>query len=244
VISATAVFALLTAVVALLTLIVSHCDTTRAIRDARKAATQQHSDTLAALRKTDATIAVLKGQLDEMHSDRRAWITAANIDLSGDIKYGASSNTINIPLIFDIINTGRAPAIYVFPNVKPFPLPINPQDFTREVKALCALGLTQGISVFPGERKKVGWTSSITSEQMNALTRQAHISSSNEITISPMLAICITYQMSEGNIWYYTPLSVLLSDLRYGTLHISASQPISASGVLKTQNMLTNIAPK
>jgi hypothetical protein len=184
---------------------------------------------------------VLSGTLDEMHSDRRAWLTA-HVDLSGDIE--VSSNAINIPLIFDIINTGRAPAIYVFAYVKPFPMPINPLDFTKEVKALCALGMTQGTSVFPGERKRVGWISTITSDQINALLKQEHIKSIDGALISPMLAVCVTYQMPENTKWYYTPLSVILSNVRSGGLRINANQPVRASEVLTTQSALVNIAPR
>jgi hypothetical protein len=75
----------LAAAVATWGIIQSHSDTRKALRDARTAAAQQHTDTIAALSKTDAQIAtlqtqtgIMRGQLDEMHKalvmEQRPWL--------------------------------------------------------------------------------------------------------------------------------------------------------------------------
>ena len=55
-----------TAFAAILTLIVTHRDNLAIIEESRRTADQQHTDTLAALGKTDATISAIQGQADIM----------------------------------------------------------------------------------------------------------------------------------------------------------------------------------
>ena len=70
------------AIVSLIALLVTHADTRVLIKQTRLASDQQHIDTLTALRKTDATITAMKtqadimrGQLDQMRSEGRAWVS-------------------------------------------------------------------------------------------------------------------------------------------------------------------------
>jgi hypothetical protein len=100
------------AIFSLVTLLVTHADTRRLIKEARIASKQQHTDTLTALGKTDATIAAMKsqaeimqGQLDEMRTDRRAWVGPLIGKLTDALKFNQEAQ-----MVISLQNTGREPA--------------------------------------------------------------------------------------------------------------------------------------
>jgi hypothetical protein len=190
---------------------------------------------------SDKQRSVMQNTLDEMRVDRRAWVTA-DVNLSNDITYDPVKNIINVPLSFQIRNTGKTPAIYVYPNVKPFPLPT---DVTPAIIKLCRLGMKQGNDIFPGEIRKFQqqWPYEISSETFKEEFNNPHVTSLNNLQIMPHIAVCITYQMPEDKDWYYTPMSVVLNGPN-GAMHISAERPINASEVSKTLTMLPNISAK
>jgi hypothetical protein len=101
-----------TAIFALLTIIVTHVDTMRVIKAARAAATQQHDDTVVALRKTDAAVAESRRLADAANKSAnlaeaaaRAWVAAVRFE------FAHSSDTAE-PLKVRIAtqNVGREPA--------------------------------------------------------------------------------------------------------------------------------------
>jgi cell division protein FtsB len=79
-------WALVTAVgAAILTLIVAHCDNRAIISEAQQVADQQHKDTLAALDKTEASIATLKEQTTTMRSQLTE-MHQASVDIAELVK--------------------------------------------------------------------------------------------------------------------------------------------------------------
>jgi hypothetical protein len=101
------------AIVSLIALLVTHADTRVLIKQTRLASDQQHIDTLTALRKTDATITAMKtqadimrGQLDQMRSEGRAWVSIE--PFLGNVTWNKDGVSINLK--FTMKNTGKLPA--------------------------------------------------------------------------------------------------------------------------------------
>jgi hypothetical protein len=114
----------------LLTLVVTHRDTTRLIKEARVASNQQHQDTLAALAKTDATITAMQEQArimsnqlrvsqDEFTATQRPWISMDSAKPFGPLIFVNGGSDIGGSLNFVLTNSGRTPAVHVFPWVNP-----------------------------------------------------------------------------------------------------------------------------
>jgi hypothetical protein len=175
------------AIAAILTLIVSHWDnraiiqqseddTNITVGEARRAANQQHADTLDALRKTDDSIKVLDnqakvmaGQLSVMENDKRPWI-AIDAKIAGTLhtipKRRTPNSGISLPIELTLSNTGQSPAIYA--KILPF-LAITgpPGDPLRHTKLFCEDTKTHPIregavtyTVFPGRTLHHSATSS------------------------------------------------------------------------------------
>lgn len=108
-------------------------------------------------------LTVMKGQLDEMQAEQRAWIKV-DVSPTGPLTWPvtAVSDLGMIPIRFDLENTGHAPAFSVQFTAEPF-IPTNAQNdpLVAQRKWCSALGsnaLTadRGFTVFPGE--KIGAT--------------------------------------------------------------------------------------
>jgi hypothetical protein len=117
------IFALfLAAWVAAWGIVQSHRDTNRALKEARTTAAQQHTNTLAALDKIDATINalngqadIMRGQLDEMRLQlsavQRAWIKITEIKLATPgLRIDNDGALLQISL--KVRNTGNIPSLY------------------------------------------------------------------------------------------------------------------------------------
>jgi hypothetical protein len=132
-------------------IIQSHSDTRKALGDARASSTQQHADTLTALDKTDATVAALqaqaqamRGQLDAMQADQRAWVKVVKAEPSVDqliprngLYFAGPDKVGFLPLHFVLRNVGRSPAFKVIVGVWPQFGPA-PSDLTKEEQKNCA----------------------------------------------------------------------------------------------------------
>jgi hypothetical protein len=118
------------AIFSLVTLLVTHADTRRLIKEARIASKQQHTDTLTALNKTDVQIAALQEQAktmsnqlnlgrDEFAATQRPWISIESMKAFAPLSFVNGGSDIVGSFNFVLTNSGRTPALHVFPWVNP-----------------------------------------------------------------------------------------------------------------------------
>jgi hypothetical protein len=137
------------ATVSLVTLLVTHADTRRLIKEARIASKQQHTDTLTALNKTDAQIAALQEQAktmsnqlnlsrDEFAATQRPWISIDSMTPSAPLSFVNGGNYLAGTLDFVLTNSGRTPAVHVFPWVTPVLMTtFNLNDVMSKTREFC-----------------------------------------------------------------------------------------------------------
>jgi hypothetical protein len=132
-----------TALLALITILVTHFDTKSIIGESERASKQQHSDTLAALQKTDDAIseaARLANETKRMADvaqnnlvfSRRPWLFPVGGFRLADPFARVVGNTINLPVTATVKNFGPSPAINVTLNTRLYlkmPFVIDPVEY-------------------------------------------------------------------------------------------------------------------
>jgi hypothetical protein len=170
----------------------------------RSGADQQHRDTLAALAKTDATIAamqgqaeIMRGQLRVMEIDKRPWVAidAAIPDTFRAIHADDQNAAMSLTVDFILSNTGEAPAVYVrtWPTLVITGPPGDPLHYS---KLLCDQLRTQPITentatytIFPGKILPPLRNSFQTSRRSVEATRNA----ANGEILGLVVAGCVDY---------------------------------------------------
>jgi hypothetical protein len=183
-------------------LLVTHADNKAIIAEARTTATQQHNDTLAALAKTDSTIAalnaqanVMRGQLNEMDIARRPWVTA-NIAPTDQIT--TQDGSISISTLITLRNTGQTPAIRTNIHGEGFPIMTMITNHWTESERVCEtadkgvkMNMTTSPTVFPGEIKlPLKYTFQVPKDKIDDYNK--HFAGMNGM-IHLALLICLSY---------------------------------------------------
>jgi len=198
---------------------------------------RQHEDTLAALGKTDATIAamqgqseIMRGQLNEMEIARRPWVTA-DFGIAGPLEMqdGALTTTLGIILR----NTGQTPAVRTQIAIDLFP--VQAFDPYNSVHTVCmqvdrALSHNNAIgpNVFPNERKPtLTYTISIYREKMEEYYKRVPVY--QNIAIMPFVALCIGYKECGWDTFHHTSFILRyttkepIRDVKWEEMPINAS---------------------
>jgi hypothetical protein len=137
------------AIVTLVALLVTHADTRGLIKRTRIASDQQHTDTLTALNKTDAQIAALQEQAktmsnqlklsrDEFAATQRPWISIDSMTPFAPLSFVNGGSDLAGTLEFVLTNSGRTPAVHVFPFVNPVLMTtFNLDDIMSKTREFC-----------------------------------------------------------------------------------------------------------
>jgi hypothetical protein len=136
---------------------------------------------------------IMRGQLNEMEIARRPWVTA-DINIVGQLTM-RDGGSVEIQTIIILRNPGQTPATETSIDGVGF-LPIAP--FTTAENALACQqadlpiqkGTSIGPNVFPGDRKVLDYTFSITKERIEAYWTQ---SPAMKPTLFPFIVICVAY---------------------------------------------------
>lgn len=176
----------------------------------RRGGDQQHMDTIAVLRKTDATIAalneqavVMRGQLDEMRATRRPWLTM-DARVTENLYYNV--NGVNIGLTFTLRNTGLTPATraWIHPNI----FVTEPGDITAAVQKECANapGII-GVDIFPNGQWEQPIGIILSKE---AVDEWWHRFPTLRPAIFPVVVACIVYLSPSDTLVHHTPFVYIL----------------------------------
>lgn len=165
---------------------------------------QQHEDTIAALAKTDATIAaqnaqakIMQGQLQEMEVAQRPWVTA-DITPSQDAIFNDQGASFGLQFFFR--NTGRSPA-WAFISINAFPLPENAAR--AELNTCASRVLTSmGMNVFPGERVPINIGFDIGMPSLNDMWNR---NPTMKPAFYPFVVACIIYSSLSNSTPHHTP---------------------------------------
>jgi hypothetical protein len=155
-----------------------------------QSAVGQSGETIATMK---AQADIMRGQLNEMEIARRPWVTA-DIKIVGQLTM-RDGGSVEIQTIIILRNPGQTPATETSIDGVGF-LPIAP--FTTAENALACQqadlpiqkGTSIGPNVFPGDRKVLDYTFSITKERIEAYWTQ---SPAMKPTLFPFIVICVAY---------------------------------------------------
>jgi hypothetical protein len=192
--------------------------------DSMRTAGRQTDDTIAAL-KTQADI--MRGQLEEMRADRRPWIALTKTDIFKPLtynQYGAS-----ISLNFMIRNTGRTPALYVFPDpitkVSAAMLSsgvdvIDEQEkYCRQSRERLPSSVELGFTMFPDQTINYEIPLSFSK---NDIDKARSLMPKDIFAFTPIIIGCINYQFTFEPGKHQTWFSYRVTHLREGTeLHFA-----------------------
>ena len=144
---------------------------------------------------------IMRGQVDEMHTERRAWVTA-DIQIVEAVDYNV--NGTHIGLLFNIRNIGKTPAVSVFPNLRANPFMEGMEQAQREQ---CANRASGGINVFPGDQRLQPISTDIPKEETDKFWEKYP---TLRPMIFPTLIVCIVYRMPGEGTEHHTPFNFKL----------------------------------
>jgi hypothetical protein len=198
------------AIFSLVTLLVTHADTRRLIKEARIASNQQHTDTLTALGKTDATIAAMKESnrinRESYTYSQRAWVSC-NVVMADDLIFDVNGASVTLGCVFN--NTGHSPALKALFQARVIvDVRWDPQ---AEQNHVCADAETRiGADVFPGEPVANVRMAHIGDDKLKEL-RKVGETLYYTAAILPSVVTCIGYRIIGDEKYHHTPRILTLS---------------------------------
>jgi hypothetical protein len=161
------------------------------------------------------------GQLDEMRSDKRPWISVDVIPAGNlIIKEGG----IFLEVFFDMKNTGKSPAVFVWPEKNTIPNAIGtrfdewqkPVNCIREPRPKGERKAIEGFALFPDQTFRFRDTITFERNKMKSTDFNGHPSA------SPAIVGCVRYKFISDNTWHQTGFAYMIGKYARGSIFSGA----------------------
>ena len=162
--------------------------------------------------KAGANLTALKDQLsvmrDEFAAANRPWVSLdSKPEISGSLLFDKDNGNINLSAHFDLFNSGKTPAVFVYPSVRAILMPAGHQLFriVEKAREFCdkersapfpATELELGVLAPPGKRTSPPSHFGISITADDILVNKE--TTNGRDTIFPFIAGCINYQFTFG----------------------------------------------